>query len=275
MHDDGQTIRDAAERHLGVDADSFLRWLKPAVFLDEGIDSLSASHLGGSPELDADQSWPECNGRPLSFLAAVDLADVAETDSGLNLPRSGVLNFFYDVDRQPWGFDPADRGSWAVVHCLAGVPTTPPPTSRVFKRVPLATDRVITFPHWHEDDLEPLRSSRFDDFFELVDELAPDGWPRQANHQVGGWPLLEQGPLWLSAQLTSHGVHTGGSDWTANPRYEELARGASEWQLLIQIDSDERTDWMWGDVGKLYFLIRTDDLAARRFDRVWLELQCG
>jgi len=32
---------------------------------------------------------------------------------------------------------------------------------------------------------------------------------------------------------------------------------------------------MWGDLGRIYYWIRDDDLAARRFDRSWLVLQCG
>jgi len=47
---------------------------------------------------------------------------------------------------------------------------------------------------------------------------------------------------------------------------------ASDWRLLLQLDSGV---WMWGDCGKLYFWIPRADLAAGRFDRVWLQLQCG
>jgi uncharacterized protein YwqG len=31
---------------------------------------------------------------------------------------------------------------------------------------------------------------------------------------------------------------------------------------------------MWGDLGMLYYWIREEDLAARRFDRVWGISQC-
>ena len=47
-----------------------------------------------------------------------------------------------------------------------------------------------------------------------------------------------------------------------------------EWTLLAQFGtlSDEL---MFGDCGCIYFYIRKDDLAAQRFDRVYLNLQCG
>ncbi|NNJ25645.1 hypothetical protein LzC2_17180 [Planctomycetes bacterium LzC2] len=54
--------------------------------------------------------------------------------------------------------------------------------------------------------------------------------------------------------------------------------------LLLQLASDFGDDsdpadqgfeMMWGDLGMLYWWIRREDLAARRFDRVWMTLQCG
>jgi len=55
----------------------------------------------------------------------------------------------------------------------------------------------------------------------------------------------------------------------------QVAGGDPEdWRLLLQVNSVEDAGMMWGDAGMLYFMIRADDLAARRFDRVWLTLQC-
>lgn len=46
--------------------------------------------------------------------------------------------------------------------------------------------------------------------------------------------------------------------------------------MLLQLDSDEENaELMWGDSGCVYFWIRKQDLAARRFDRCWAILQCG
>ena len=268
-------ISELAKKHLGADADKFLRWLRPAGSLEPKSGVESRSYLGGRPVLSPDQSWPEFKGRPLSSLATIALSDLAGIDVGLSLPDAGVLNFFYDVTEQPWGFDPDDRGSWAVLHSIGGEQAATTAGAEEFNNVPLAASQVVSFPNWGEDVLESLRTSRLDDCFELLDELRPAEWPEQANHQLGGWPLLEQGPLWVAAQLTSNGIYAGDADWQAHPRYEELVGGASDWRLLLQVDSDERAGWMWGDVGKLYFVIRADDLAERRFDRVWLELQCG
>ncbi|WP_244918968.1 DUF1963 domain-containing protein [Paenibacillus dendritiformis] len=32
---------------------------------------------------------------------------------------------------------------------------------------------------------------------------------------------------------------------------------------------------MWGDVGRIYYWIREEDLEALRFDRVVCQMQCG
>ncbi|WP_297539925.1 DUF1963 domain-containing protein [Amycolatopsis sp.] len=43
--------------------------------------------------------------------------------------------------------------------------------------------------------------------------------------------------------------------------------------MLAQIDSEG--DMMWGDFGILYWLIRPEDLAARRFANALFTWQCG
>ena len=46
--------------------------------------------------------------------------------------------------------------------------------------------------------------------------------------------------------------------------------------LLFQLDIVECGDFelMFGDCGHIYFYITKEDLAARRFDQIWLVLQC-
>jgi len=63
----------------------------------------------------------------------------------------------------------------------------------------------------------------------------------------------------------------GASTPSAGPAVGEDLRG---WRLLAQIDSDDAAKMMWGDVGKLYFMIRPDDLRARRFGQARFAWQC-
>lgn len=49
----------------------------------------------------------------------------------------------------------------------------------------------------------------------------------------------------------------------------------TRWTMLLQLESDRNLGWCWGDAGCLYFWLPTDDLAAARFDRCWVVLQCS
>jgi uncharacterized protein YwqG len=78
----------------------------------------------------------------------------------------------------------------------------------------------------------------------------------------------------LECQLVTNGLYTGNPSGYQDPRRKTLEAGAIDWTLLLQIDSDDRVGMMWGDVGMLYFWIRRQDLASRKFDKVWTILQC-
>jgi uncharacterized protein YwqG len=47
--------------------------------------------------------------------------------------------------------------------------------------------------------------------------------------------------------------------------------------LLLQLDSDQEPDgpdFMWGDMGMLWFFISRADFKARRFENATLEWEC-
>lgn len=77
----------------------------------------------------------------------------------------------------------------------------------------------------------------------------------------------------LECQLHSHAL-----DWkdyaAKKPQALELAARATDWRLLLQIDSDDAANMMWGDVGRIYFWIRREDLERRDFNHTWLVMQC-
>ena len=52
---------------------------------------------------------------------------------------------------------------------------------------------------------------------------------------------------------------------------EDMAPGKI---LLLQLDTDDDTGWMWGDMGMIYFWIAPQELDARNFDDVRLILEC-
>lgn len=54
---------------------------------------------------------------------------------------------------------------------------------------------------------------------------------------------------------------------------DELVEEMGRWRLLAQFKSGRPTGMDWGCGGMIYFWIREEDLATRRFDQVYGELE--
>jgi uncharacterized protein YwqG len=94
-------------------------------------------------------------------------------------------------------------------------------------------------------------------------------------HQVAGFPsAVQNDSMELECQLASSGLYCGDGSGYNDPRRKALEAGAKDWRLLLQFDSDDDLNVMWGDVGMLYFWVREADAAAGDFRQPWLILQC-
>lgn len=58
------------------------------------------------------------------------------------------------------------------------------------------------------------------------------------------------------------------------PFFEEVNEAAPGYISLLQIDEDERWNLRFYDCGMINFIIRKEDLAAKRFDKVRLYFHC-
>jgi len=67
------------------------------------------------------------------------------------------------------------------------------------------------------------------------------------------------------------GNETGYND----SRAKELELGVTDWMLLFQIDSDPNAGMFWGDQGRVYFVIKKQDVVDSDFNNAWALLQCG
>jgi uncharacterized protein YwqG len=243
---------------------------------DEFDVAIGTSRIGGIPDLPAGIPWPEWKGLPQSFIAQINLDDVHRHVTNGVLPQSGMLWFFYDAQQETYGADPADYGGWHVIFSddHAGlqrtvVPATLPAASQ-FKACSTSFAREITLSQ--QPELEIPNFDWTDDEQQKYETLLST-FPNPADHaalhnRLLGYPETIQDDMRLQCQLASHGV-TDISD----PRAAELAKGAMDWQLLLQIDTDERIGMRWGDAGMIYYWITRPDLQAHRFERTWLILQ--
>ncbi len=241
------------------------------------------SKTGGSPDLPPAIAWPEWKGRPLSFVAQLNLAEVVPHAPPQILPTTGILYFFYDVVDSPWGFDPKDRGGWRVFYSnedVAALERRPLPLALVepdqlwFTPCILGFSRELTPPSWFSErlgqvDLNQEEQNWYSEWwFDLKEKQAPV-------HRLLGAPYLIQGDIMdLECQLASNGVYLGDGKAYEDVQYDHLRSGASDWQLLLQLDSDETAEMMWGDSGMIYYWMRHQDLQALDFSATWLVLQC-
>jgi uncharacterized protein YwqG len=248
---------------------------------DASRPAVGVSRLGGSPDLREGFGWPVWRDRPLAFIGQLNLADVSGFPCCAPLPESGLLTVFYDRDQETWGFDPKDRGSWLVHYepDLAGLrraevraessgtPFAPCSLSPVEALTLAEADSLAV----EELDLSPAEREKYYDILEGGDEDSP-GAPR---HQLLGHPSAVQGEMRLQCQLVTNGLFCGDPSGYEDPRAASLRAGATQWQLLLQIDSDDHAEMMWGDCGRLYFWLTEDALRRRAFSEAWMVLQCA
>jgi len=257
--------------------DSLCASLRPAVSLatEAGGSAPGESRFGGAPDLEAGADWPVRNGEPLAFLAQLRLEDLAAFDLDIPLPAAGLLQWFYDWEEQPWGFDPADGDGWQVRCVQPGVPVAPAtvPAEQPFTPCRVRLAQCWTVPDLAEDE-QQIDLETEDDYeaWERLTTALGGGEPR---HRVGGHPNIVQNEMQLECQLASNGINCGSPEGYADPRVAALQAGAQDWRLLLQLDTDdEGPGWMWGDCGMLYFWTRTSDIATAAFDSAWCVLQC-
>ena len=274
---------------LGPHTSTLLALRRPGVRLisrpstEAGLE-LGRSRLGGRADLPAGFEWPIFQDAPLAFVAQIDLAQVHPFDVEGVLPSRGLLSFFYDADELGvWGFDPADRGGWAVVGTPPGVPLERrdhPAGVGEYSRFPAAALSLQTEVRWAPEDsfdieqVLPTREQRHA-YAAVTGQDEDAAEPDEPQHRLLGHPDPIQGDMQTECQLVTHGLYCGDPAAYTGARAEALVPGSGDWRLLLQIDSDDAAGMMWGDVGRLYYWIRHDRLVEQAWDETWLVLQCG
>lgn len=278
------------------------------------------SKIGGLPDLPANVDWPvrdayklrdrgipdlsakdDRSGRlaayyaspqPLSFLAQIDLAEIAPVlPAEPGLPTAGMLYFFYDAVYEAWGYDPYDAPGFAVIYSEAAsrlAPRDPPTIGETPEAFPvrrLKPHRTLTaapfLPYYRE--LLGIPSEAWEEYANLVvdfhsvaeERARRSGVPPMPDHRFMGWPDIVQNEMEPECALVTGGIYCGSEKGYASEEAKRILAEPNDWRLLLQIDSDEDHGMLWGDAGKLYFWIREQDLAARDFERCWLIQQCG
>ena len=208
-------------------------------------------------------------GEALVLLAQINFAEMPSTPG---YPTQGLLQFFIAAKDDLYGasFDDGDLAMLSLADQRRFRIVYWPDSSLPSTALPVVADAHT--PHRADkprrmrfiEDTEPLSTGdyRFDSLFAGnayaaaesfaltrgvdADALFDAVWERHsgAGHKVGGYPFFTQ----------------------TDPR------DGGEWELLLQLDSDE--DMMWGDVGVGNFFILPADLARADFSRVAYNWDC-
>ncbi|WP_169713649.1 YwqG family protein [Paludifilum halophilum] len=217
---------------------------------------VGTSKFGGFPDLPEGEEFPRWKGRPLSFIAQYNLAELKQTGFSSPLPDQGMLYFFCGtaMDIPVWE-EKGEPGGWSVFYIdtepsrLRPVPFPEDlPREGFFeeRKMKLSVEKTLPEVEFIEgmDDV----------YFDLMDQLYQLEERESGYHQAFGDPFQMEGDVFKECKANS-----------GNP--------SDDWVLLLQVDSDEEMGMIWGDLGMLYFCIAREDLRKKRFDRSWLVMQ--
>ena len=248
---------------------------------------IGATKLGGAPDLPTGMDWPksENDGRYLTFLGQVHLAETAAYDEVGDLPTTGSLYFFYDMDSWTEGKVIYDEGSPSartpIPEALFPKPKsfhqrvfTGKSTTRILQESGVEIYREYHFPSWDSMKMERIQKMTqtdlkpIDAFEEAIFDRKYDEGESEttSNHHLLG--------NYQGIQNEYHELDFVDETGDIGSLSMATMEQALQWKLLMQFDSDNQLKISWGDWGRIYYFIHEDDLAARRFDRIKVVGDC-
>ncbi|MBT30166.1 MAG: hypothetical protein CMO01_10950 [Thalassobius sp.] len=96
----------------------------------------------------------------------------------------------------------------------------------------------------------------------------------ETSNKVLGHSDNIQNGMEVECEFVSNGINYGDENCLEESKSKKLEQNAENWSLLLQIDSNDALNMMWGDSGRIYYWIKNDDLLNRNFDNCWFCLQC-
>ncbi|MGE0489428.1 MAG: YwqG family protein [Vulcanimicrobiota bacterium] len=230
--------------------------VRPHIALDPLPGSVPApwsSRIGGPPYLPLEAEYPQGPDGPLYLLAQINFSETPRLDG---FPQDGLLQFFiadddmYGLDldgqRKQNGFRviylPEVRQHDLVTDFSFLPPTDSLPVHGSYGMRFMKAEAPVSAADYRFEQLGLYTDELMEAYYELC---SGDG------HRLGGYPGFTQ----------------------VDPR--EYRPALRDYELLLQIDTDDHADIMWGDAGVGNFFIKPADLARLRFDTVFYNWDCG
>lgn len=256
------------------------------------LDELGCTRFGGDPDLPPTQPWPTVAGMPLTFVAQLDLAELANYPEARELPSEGLLSYFYAP------IPPENEGLTypvAILHLreLDTLERRPTPEGcerlrthaielegeRQFPALESAFHFEVLRPEaevraFYESlargraEAPPIDHSALDQLITLRSECDFD----RPTHRLLGHPSAIQGDPYLDVQMSRSGWDGWREGTDDALSHRRLALG---WRLLLQIDAYQDDELLLNqDGGFFYFWIPADALAVHDWSRARGCLQC-
>lgn len=246
--------------------------------------SFASSKIGGKPWLPKQQEWfcvnDDGESYPLSFVAQINLEEVAKYDKEHNLPPKGMLYFFYDYAKESIGCHPKDKNHFKVLYYEGELGELeekdfPKDLEDDFAIPEFAIEFSSRYevPMCEEYNEITGQDMDYDDYNYKVEKANLEHEHDQEIFKLLGYADLCQGSMLVECEMVCDGIDCGNFDHV--PLKEKYKEKAADWVLLFQVDiiSNEQFELMIGDSGRLYYYIRKTDLKNRRFDKCWFMTQ--
>ncbi|MFA7335453.1 MAG: YwqG family protein [Candidatus Obscuribacterales bacterium] len=269
-------IEEILESHDLAEFKGLFEESKPSLRLTFSEDKAeeSVSRAGGRPLLPFGYEWPRSRSKiPLAFLCQIDLSD-SNFKPYEQLPKRGLLSFFYDAFDGPWGNQSDDHFGWRVQYFedLAVLKHTDfpadLPTSSVFAPCAVSFKDELSY-NAITVEMAAVSDGGYSSYEAYLD-AAEEIYGSPVVHRMLGYAQDIAGDFRLDCEIASRDLNLDDDFDFCSTEGEKLALQSEKWLLLLQLDSDPLAQMMWVDNGRLYFAIREEDLIARRFEKVWL-----
>ena len=222
------------------------------------------SKVGGQPYLPKNAVWPtDPSGKDLFFLAQINFAEVPPLAP---FPAKGILQFFINDD-DLYGMD-FDDGEKTDTFRTVYYPQVLKAPALLRTDFPPLRDYDDLLPH-HPDECYPLVFSLGEELMPMTDYQFSQKFGGDFFQQFGEkeWDVIDE----FGKAVRSDGHKLGGYAYFTQ---DDPRRADDPMLLLLQLDSDEQMDLMWGDMGVGHFFIREKDLVALDFSRVLYDWDC-
>lgn len=262
--------------------------------VDEIERPVGTSRVGGDPDVPPEFEWPMAEDVPLTFVAQINLEEVAGSKHLSELPLGGLLSFFYAP------IPPGDSYSHPVrvVHFantdklarraspegveriseydadFAEEKLFPSIESHFFYESVLPEEPVRAFNETLRDGKagpEPVPFEGLTNFLSSYNDIHDDERP---THRLLGHPDSIQGDPYLDMEIDTREQRW--DDWKeGTPEAYQIRKNALRWRLLLQIDAQQDGELLLNqDGGFFYFFIPADALAKHDWSQVRGILQC-